>query len=167
MVEYVDVLDDDGNIIDVAERDYVHKNGLWHRGVSVIVKNYNRDILVPVRSRLKDRFPLCYDVSIAEHCIADEDYLRTAYRGLREELGIEDIYLRPLKEFRIDHESDRMIVFAFEGDYKGSIKYDPDEIDHIELKSEDELREIIKYEEERFAPWAREVYRWYLFEYKK
>ena len=46
------------------------------------------DLLLQKRSKEKDSFPGCYDISSAGHISAGDEPLETALRELEEELGI-------------------------------------------------------------------------------
>lgn len=92
-LELFDVLDQDGNPSGVVrERTLVHRNGDPHRTSHVwIVRENDRsgwDLLLQKRSRDKDSYPLCYDVSSAGHVRAGDEFLPSAIRELQEELGI-------------------------------------------------------------------------------
>lgn len=47
------------------------------------------DLLLQKRSRGKDSYPGCYDISSAGHVQAGDEFLPSAIRELKEELGIE------------------------------------------------------------------------------
>ena len=51
-------------------------------------ENKKFDVLLQKRSSHKDTHPKCYDISAAGHVAAGDNYLETAYRELKEELGI-------------------------------------------------------------------------------
>lgn len=77
----------------VKERTMVHRDGDCHRTVHVwIIRKKAEghiDVLLQKRSRSKDAYPGCYDISSAGHIPAGEDYGTAALRELHEELGIE------------------------------------------------------------------------------
>jgi len=95
MEEYLDIRDWDGNLTgQKKERTLVHQDGDIH-GTShiwIIRKSrenkHSADVLLQKRSRNKDTFPGCYDISSAGHILSGEDFLDTALRELWEELGI-------------------------------------------------------------------------------
>lgn len=92
-VEKLDVRTPDGEITGVVkERSKVHRDGDIH-GTSHIwlirKKNNNKfDILLQKRAATKDAYAGCYDISSAGHVTAGHDYLETALRELKEELGV-------------------------------------------------------------------------------
>lgn len=75
----------------VVSRGEAHAKGIRHRTAHVWLvrrKNGRLEILLQKRSREKDAYPGCYDISSAGHVPAGTDYLSSAVRELREELGI-------------------------------------------------------------------------------
>lgn len=93
-LELFDLCDSEGNKTGaVSARMTVHAEGLKHRTAHIWVvrqsENGGWQVLLQQRSARKDSFPGCYDVSSAGHVAAGDDYLESAQRELREELGIE------------------------------------------------------------------------------
>ena len=82
----------------------VHRDGDLHRTVHMWVvrrrKDGGVDVLLQRRSKDKDAYPDCYDISSAGHVLAGDDYESSALRELEEELGI-----------RADREDLRLIGF--------------------------------------------------------
>ena len=92
-LELFDVRDSEGNVTGVArERELVHLNGDPHGTSHIWVVRENAsggwDVLLQKRSRDKDSYPDCYDVSSAGHLQAGDDFLPAALRELEEELGL-------------------------------------------------------------------------------
>ena len=91
-MELLDIVDEYGNPIgETAERSEVHANGLRHRTAHVwLIKDIDTapQILLQKRSDDKDSFPGCYDISSAGHIPAGTDFLISAIRELKEELGV-------------------------------------------------------------------------------
>lgn len=76
----------------VGERETIHETGDWHSTAHIWVVrpagNKKFDVLLQKRSCTKDSFPGSYDISAAGHVAAGDDFLPTALRELKEELGI-------------------------------------------------------------------------------
>lgn len=92
-MELLDVLNEDGEPSGlVRERTLVHLRGDYHRTSHVWVVKKGMDggheLLLQKRSGKKDSFAGCYDISSAGHIPAGVDYLDSAVRELKEELGI-------------------------------------------------------------------------------
>lgn len=94
-LELLDIVDSHGCPTGlIRERSLVHLYGNRHRTSHVWIvrpgktKKGGCDILLQKRSADKDSFPGCYDISSAGHIPAGQDYLPSALRELKEELGI-------------------------------------------------------------------------------
>ena len=73
-----------------VDRDTAHLKGIWHRTSHVWLvrkKNGAVQILLQKRAAIKS-FPGCYDISSAGHIPAGEDFVTSALRELKEELGV-------------------------------------------------------------------------------
>ena len=94
-MEYLDIVDENGIPTGRAEeRTKVHAEGLRHRTAHVWIGRKDPEtgrlqVIMQKRSRQKDSYPGCYDISSAGHVPAGMDYLPSALRELKEELGIE------------------------------------------------------------------------------
>ena len=101
MKEWFDILNEDGTLSGIKkERELVHRDGDLHGTVHIwIVRpgresgggNEDREILLQKRSRNKDAYPGCYDISSAGHIPSGESAITAARRELFEELGIESV----------------------------------------------------------------------------
>ena len=144
-LELLDLLDENGEPSgEVRERTLVHLNGDWHRTSHVWVVRRRgdggHDLLLQKRSRGKDSFGGCYDISSAGHIPAGQDYLESALRELKEELGIaaepEDLRLVGVHDGRYEGEfhgrifknHEKSHVFAYEK---------PVEIEKLKLQKEE------------------------------
>jgi isopentenyl-diphosphate delta-isomerase type 1 len=86
--ELFDVVDEHDAVIRRAPRREVHRLGLRHRAVHVLVFNRAGHVYLQKRSRTKDTFPGAWDSSCSGHVDAGEDYDTTTVRELREEIGL-------------------------------------------------------------------------------
>jgi isopentenyl-diphosphate delta-isomerase type 1 len=87
--EIFDVVNERDEVIGRNTRSEVHRLGLRHRAVHVLVYNAKGEIFLQKRSQTKDTFPGAWDSSAAGHLGCGEDYDACAIREMREELGIE------------------------------------------------------------------------------
>ena len=92
-MELLDVVDENGVPTGtVVSREKAHAEGIRHRTSHVWLarkRNGNVEILLQKRCRTKDSWPGCYDISSAGHIPAGVDFIPSALRELREELGVE------------------------------------------------------------------------------
>ena len=91
--EWLDVCDNQGNPTgERVLRSAAHRDGTPHRTAHVwLIRRRPAggcDVLLQKRSREKDAFPGCYDISSAGHIPAGDGFVESALRELEEELGI-------------------------------------------------------------------------------
>jgi len=88
--EYLDIVDENDNVIGRDTRENIWKKELEHnvRVINVFIFNSKGKLLLPKRSMDRRISPGCYDFSCGEHVLSGEDYYDAAIRGLKEELGI-------------------------------------------------------------------------------
>lgn len=90
--ELFDVVDENGQPTgEIIDRKEAHKNGIRHRTSHVWIVRKKEDriqVLLQKRSDNKDSHPGCYDISSAGHIPAGSDYVTSALRELKEELGV-------------------------------------------------------------------------------
>lgn len=92
-MEILDIVDKWGRPTgEHVDRERAHALGIRHRTshVWIIRKREGRlQVLLQKRSRDKDSYPGCYDISSAGHIPAGVDFIPSALRELKEELGYE------------------------------------------------------------------------------
>lgn len=89
MDERITILDAKGRPTGAtAMKSEAHRFGLFHATVHVWFFNTNGDILLQLRGRNKDVFPLLWDVSVAGHICAGEEVEAAAVREIKEEIGL-------------------------------------------------------------------------------
>jgi isopentenyldiphosphate isomerase len=86
--ELLDVVDDHDRVVGVRTRGEIHRLGLMHRSVHILVFNRNDELFLQKRSMSKDNNPGLWDSSAAGHLDSGEDYSDCAIRELAEELGV-------------------------------------------------------------------------------
>ena len=163
MSELMDVVDENDNVIGKATREKIHNSQMWHRGIHILVFDSDGKLLLPFRSSRKDKFPNTYDCSVSEHVKAGEKFEEAAIRGIKEELNIKCPKLKRLLKFRMKYgPNDNMISVIYEYRHIGKInKVNKDEIEKIEFLSLNEVMEMLTSDESKFAPWTREILKWY------
>lgn len=91
-MELLDIVDEEGRPTgETVERSRAHGEGIRHRTAHLWILRERQgevEVLLQKRSSGKDSFPGCYDISSAGHIPAGEDYVPSALRELKEELGL-------------------------------------------------------------------------------
>src|SRR5436190_19918480 len=86
--EIFDVVDQGDRVIGREARAEVHRRGLLHRAVHVLVFNSRGEVFLQKRSMSKDTFPGAWDSFSSGHVSCGEDYGSCAVRELQEEVGL-------------------------------------------------------------------------------
>jgi isopentenyldiphosphate isomerase len=85
--EYMDIVNEDDEVIGRDTRENVHARHEIHRGVHVFVVNARGELLLQLRSATTATYPGHWDASVGGQVGAGETYLAAARRELAEELG--------------------------------------------------------------------------------
>lgn len=116
-MEMLDIVDENGMPTgETVARDVAHREGIRHRTSHVWIfrkKGGALQVLLQKRSDNKDSHPGCYDISSAGHIPAGCDFVPSAMRELKEELGV-DISAEELIYCGQRH-------FTFEREFHGEI----------------------------------------------
>ena len=112
MPEMLDIVDENGVPTGRSvPRTVAHAEGLRHRTshVWIVRRKAGRvQVLLQMRCAAKDSYPGCYDISSAGHIPAGDEFVGSALRELREELGVdaraEDLHECGLRRFRFEAE---------------------------------------------------------------
>ena len=128
--EIFDVVNERDEVIGRQSRREVHRLGLMHRAVHVLVFNTAGQVFLQKRSVTKDRQPGLWDSSASGHLDSGEDYDTCAVRELREEIGL---YLSaaPKRLFKLaaGAETDQEHVWVYRCEAEGPFRLQPEEIE--------------------------------------
>ena len=131
--EIFDVVNDADEVIGQQTRSQVHRLGLLHRAVHVLVFNSHGQIFLQKRSMTKDRQPGLWDSSASGHLDKGEDYDACAMRETREELGLK-LAAAPQRLFKLDAgaATDQEHVWVYRCEAEGPFQLHPEEIERGE-----------------------------------
>jgi isopentenyldiphosphate isomerase len=128
--EIFDVVNERDEVIDAKPRREVHRLGLKHRAVHVLMFNSRGETFLQKRSMTKDLEPGKWDSSTSGHVDSGEDYDACAVRELREEIGL-TVAKAPERLFKIAAcpETDAEFVWVYRCQAEGPFQLHPDEIE--------------------------------------
>lgn len=153
--EIFDVVDPDDRVIGRATRKECNSSpGLIHRAVFVLIYNDKGQLLWQKRSNTKDTNPGRWVPSASGHVDAGEDYLETALREVREELGV-DVDVEFLGKFLYHYTNETEYSAIFKGYSNGPFDFSREEISEIRFMTIDE---ILKKEKEGTLQLAKAVH---------
>lgn len=125
-----DVVDEHDRVIGIQPRSEVHRLGLRHRAVHVLVFNARGELFLQKRSMAKDCFPGTWDSSASGHLNPSEPYDDCAIREVKEELGL-TLTCAPTRLFKIDAcaETGQEFVWVYRCQAEGPFDLQPEEIE--------------------------------------
>jgi isopentenyldiphosphate isomerase len=150
--EIFDVVNERDEVVGQQSRGEVHRLGLMHRAVHVLVFNAAGQIFLQKRSMKKDRQPGVWDSSASGHVDSGEDYDACAVRELREEIGLQ-LTEAPPRLFKLAAcaETDQEHVWVYCCQAEGPFRLDPDEIERGDWFAPAEVTRWIADRPEDFA----------------
>lgn len=151
--EIFDVVNERDEVIGQMPRGEVHRQGLRHRAVHLMVYDRRGQVFLQKRSLQKDCFPGAWDSSAAGHLDSGESYDACVFREAREELGLHLAAL-PEKIMRIEAcpETGMEFVWVYRVVSEGPFILHPDEIETGGWFAPNHLTEWIRRSPQEFAP---------------
>jgi len=128
--EIFDVVNERDEVIARLPRAEVHRRGLMHRAIHVLVFNARGQVFLQKRSMSKDRQPGLWDSSTSGHVDTGEEYDACALRELREEIGLV-LAAPPRRLFKLpaSRETDQEHVWVYQCQAEGPFTLQPEEIE--------------------------------------
>ena len=128
--EIFDIVNERDEVVGQNTRREVHRLGLKHRAVHVLVFNARGEVFLQKRSMTKDTARGKWDSSSSGHLDSGEDYDACAMRELREEIGL--VLTRPPRRlFKIDarQETGWEFCWVYRCESEGPFTLHPEEIE--------------------------------------
>ena len=130
--ELLDIVDTRDRVLGSLSRGEIHRKGLMHRSVHVLVFDGGGSILLQKRSMEKDQCAGMWDSSCAGHVEAGQEYEITATRELQEELGIAPSgELKLLFKMSPTVSNGQEFAMVYSMMHEGPFVAAPDEIDEL------------------------------------
>lgn len=150
--EVFDVVNERDEVIGQRPRSEVHRLGLMHRAIHVLVFNAAGQVFLQKRSMAKDRQPGLWDSSASGHVDSGEDYDSCAVRELREEIGLE-LGAPPQRLFKLpaSAQTDQEHVWIYRCEAEGPFQLDPHEIERGGWFSAEEVTRDLAERPQDFA----------------
>jgi isopentenyldiphosphate isomerase len=161
--EIFDIVDDRDRVTGKQTRQEVHRRGLKHRAIHVLVVNERGEVYLQKRSFKKDTFPGVWDSSSSGHVDSGETYDACAVRETREEIGL---FLKrtPKRLFKVDAcaETGLEFVWVYRCDFNGPFRLNPDEIECGAFFKPDHINRWMAERPRDFADAFRLIWKYFL-----
>jgi isopentenyldiphosphate isomerase len=150
--EIFDVVNEKDEVVGRQTRREVHRLGLMHRAVHVLVFNAAGRLFLQKRSMTKDRQPGLWDSSASGHLVGGEDYDACARRELDEEIGLQP-KAPPQRLFKLPAgpDTDQEHVWVYRCEAEGPFRLNSDEIERGAWFSPQEVSLWIEERPQDFA----------------
>src|ERR1044072_7618012 len=151
--EIFDVVNERDAVVGRAPRREVHRTGLKHRAVHVLVFNLRGEVFLQKRSMSKDSSPGLWDSSASGHLDCGEDYDACAVRELREEIGLNASEC-PRRVFKVDacDETGQEFVWLYQCESEGPFTLHPEEIERGGWFHQEQVASWVEERPQDFAP---------------
>lgn len=160
-IEYLDLVDENDNVIGKEDRNIIYKKDLNNfRVINIMIINSENKIIVPKRSGNRRLFPNCYDCSVGGHVSSGETYEEAAYRELEEELGISNVKLEEIGYFKSSELNTSSFLKMYKLIYDGDLNYDKDGIQEIFYMDKEEIRKLIEEDASQFKGDYPKFFKW-------
>lgn len=110
--EIFDIVDEHDVVVGQRTRADVHRLGLRHRSVHLLVFDSNARVFLQKRSMSKDENPGQWDSSVAGHVDSGETYDACVVREAAEEIGLK-LAVAPERLFKFDADIDTGMEFCW------------------------------------------------------
>lgn len=157
--EIFDVVDEFDQVIDQQPRAQVHRLGLRHRAVHLLVFNPGGALLLQLRSSTKDCCPGLWDSSVSGHLDAGESYDHGVRRECAEELGIH-LENTPQRLFKLPASAATGMEFCwvYRTEAQGPFVLQTEEIAQTQWFSPQHLSAVLQQHPQQFTPTLRLIW---------
>jgi len=151
--EIFDVVNERDEVVGRETRRTVHRTGLRHRAVHVLVFNRRGEVFLQKRSMSKDSSPGLWDSSSSGHLDAGEDYDACAVRELQEEIGLR-VPQAPRRLLKAEAcvETGQEFVWLYKCESEGPFTLHPEEIEHGAWFTPEQVTNWLQERPHEFAP---------------
>ena len=151
-MEFLDVVDDNDDVVGVASEKDIYEKRLIHRIVHVLIFNDRGEMALQLRSKDKPFCPNHWSTAVGGRVSSGESYEIAAIREYEEELGRADLIFPMFKDVYIDEAKDhKKFLMTFKAISNGPFNPNPEEVQRVEFCSIGKIKEMIN-DGEKFHP---------------
>jgi isopentenyldiphosphate isomerase len=155
--ELLTEVDKNNIVIGSIKRKLAHNNpDIFYRTIYVIVKNEEDKVLIQKRSKTKDLYPNCWDLSVGGHVNFGDGYVKTAVRELDEELHLKvfekDLNFLGEVLVKLPKSNEYFHVFGYSLKNNHKINTKKEEIENIKYMTIEEIKQSMKSKSLKWYP---------------
>lgn len=158
-MEFVILVNKNDDQIGLMEKMEAHEKGLLHRAFSVFLFNSKGEMLLQQRAISKYHSGGLWTNTCCSHPRENELTINAAHRRLEEEMGFDCeiekafhfTYKSALDNDLTEHELDHVFI----GQYEGSIKPNPEEVESFKYISISDLTKDVQNNPENYTEWFK------------
>lgn len=133
--EAVIVVDDKNQVLGSVPRQQMRREKLCHRATYVFVFNHSGELYVQERTLSKDIYPGYFEPATGGVVAEGESYDQAAERELAEELGIENVPLKPHFHFYFQNDDCKVWGRVYSCKYEGELSLQEEEVAGVVLET--------------------------------
>lgn len=165
------LVDENNQVIGVAEKLEAHKKGLLHRGFSICVFNNAGELLIQRRNPAKYHSGNLWSNTVCSHPNPGESLTDAVHRRLFEEMGF-DCAFKEIGCFQYEVKFENGLIenewdYIFVGQYDGEVKPNPSEVSEYHWIEMDKLKEDIAKYPDKYTYWFKKILKENLLRVKK
>lgn len=150
-MEYIDVVNENDEVITNASKEDIYKKLLRHRIIHILLFNDKNEMALQLRSKTVSFCPMHWCTAVGGHVQSGESYEQAAIREYQEELGeISDLDLFS-KDYYIAKNRPDKFLCIFKTKFNGPFNIDPIEVEKVEFFTIEKIKNMINIGE-KFHP---------------
>jgi len=150
-MEFLDVVDENDNVIGKASKEDVYKNKLRHRIVHIMIFNGKGELALQLRSKNVHFCPRHWSTAVGGHVRSGETSEEAALRECEEELGVKvEIEFLSKDLYRVEGVPEKFLI-TFTAKYEGPFNINPSAVERADFFSLSSVQEMID-KGEKFHP---------------
>ncbi|MDO8573652.1 MAG: hypothetical protein Q7R77_02780 [Candidatus Daviesbacteria bacterium] len=139
----IDVVNEEGKAIKELDSEVVHKNGLLHKAIHILVVDSLGRILVRKRSQSKKLYPGVLSSSVGAHILTQDTEDKTARKNLKTFLGL-DLPLVKIGNARVKDKIENELITIYLCRSNTVLNLNPQESDEGNFMKLDEVKRLVK-----------------------
>jgi isopentenyldiphosphate isomerase len=143
-MEYLDIVNDQDEVIGKASRDEIYEKSLCHRIVHVLIFNDAGEIAIQLRSPKLSFSPGHWSTTAGGHVQSGESYEQAAIREYQEELGVKSALEELGKDYYQADRSPNKFLVTYKTIFNGPFNPDPEVVEKVDFFSIDRVKEMIE-----------------------